>query len=158
MHQAAALVSPVLAPSRRADSDGRASRHLVAAALGLAGAIHVALTPEHFEESTLFGIVFVTIAAVQLSLAVALVRRPGPRVRQAALLTTLGLVAVWAGTRLIRCGAPLLSFLGTSAVVTSYTLTPVLLATTALLLAAANWRLWRARRPLPKGVTDDGIQ
>jgi hypothetical protein len=41
----------------------------------------------------------------------------------------------------VCCGAPLLSFLGTSAVVSLSRYTPLLLIATSLLLAAGTWRL-----------------
>lgn len=74
---------------------------VIAAALALAGGIHAVLIPDHFAESLLFGAVFVAIAAMQLWLAVALVRAPGPRTYRAALLLSVALVAVWAGTRFV---------------------------------------------------------
>lgn len=72
---------------------------LVAAALAVAGVIHLILTPEHFSESVLFGATFTLIAAGQLGLAGALVRHPGPRTYRAALIASLALLATWALTR-----------------------------------------------------------
>lgn len=71
----------------------------VATALAFAGVIHLVLIPSHFAESFLFGVTFVAIAAFQLSLAAALLRRPGDRTYRLALVGSLLLVAIWAGTR-----------------------------------------------------------
>jgi hypothetical protein len=79
----------------------RSLDHLVAVALVAAGVIHLVLIPSHFRESTLFGAVFVAIAALQIGLALALLQRPGTATYRLALGATLGIVAVWAGTRFV---------------------------------------------------------
>jgi hypothetical protein len=48
----------------------------------------------------------------------------------------------------VCCGAPLLSFLGTGAVVSLGRITPLLLIATSLLLAAGTWMLHNQRRTL----------
>lgn len=75
---------------------------LIAAALALAGAIHLVLIPEHFGESPLFGVTFTGIAAVQLGLAAVFWRGPGRRAHRIALGATLAILAVWAGTRFVE--------------------------------------------------------
>lgn len=79
----------------------RAGQVLLSVMVGGAGAVHLALTPEHFEESVLFGAFFLAAAAFQLWLAAALVLRPGPAVWRAGLWGSAGLVATWMVTRLI---------------------------------------------------------
>lgn len=74
---------------------------LIAAALAVAGAIHLVLIPEHFGESFLFGVSFTGIAAFQLALAFAFLRGAGERTHRAALLGVLAILAVWAGTRFV---------------------------------------------------------
>ena len=58
----------------------------------------------------------------------------------------------------VCCGAPLLSFLGTGAIVPLARITPLLLIATCLLLATGTWRLRRQRKRLlpatPLGRTD----
>lgn len=88
------LAAPQAHPRRMVD-------RLIAGGLTLAGSIHLALTPQHFAESVLFGITFTAMAAFQLGLAIALVRRPGAPVYRIALAGTLGLLVVWAGTRFV---------------------------------------------------------
>jgi hypothetical protein len=50
----------------------------------------------------------------------------------------------------ICCGTPVLSFLGTSAVVSLSHVTPVLLIATCLLLSAGTWKLRLQRRSLTR--------
>ncbi|MGH2655500.1 MAG: hypothetical protein ACRDIZ_02160 [Actinomycetota bacterium] len=69
--------------------------------VGGAGAIHLALIPEHFGEGAAFGVFFVAASAFQLWLAAALLLRPGPRIHRAGLWGTAALVATWMVTRLI---------------------------------------------------------
>lgn len=74
---------------------------LVAELVYAAAAIHLWLTPEHFEEGPLFGMAFVGISAFQVWLAWALALRPGPRVYRAGLIGSAAVVITWMGTRLI---------------------------------------------------------
>lgn len=82
---------------------------LVAQLVYAAAAVHLWLTPEHFEEGLLFGAAFLAIAGFQLWLAWALVLRPGPWVYRAGLWGSAAVVLTWMGTRLIPppgAGAP----------------------------------------------------
>jgi hypothetical protein len=80
---------------------GRAAVLLAAIVTGLAGIIHLSLIEEHFEESTLFGIVFLAMAAYQLVVAGLLVGRPGPRAYQAGILGSALIVATYVATRVL---------------------------------------------------------
>ena len=51
-------------------------RRLIAMSLSSAGAIHLVLTPAHFQERTLYGLVFLTAAGSQLAVAQRLVLAP----------------------------------------------------------------------------------
>jgi hypothetical protein len=92
--------------ARREPHPGHTSRPSVtkpvlALLLGLAGLIHLALTPEHFGEGIAFGLFFLGASAFQLWLAAALVLRPGPAVYRAGLWGSAALVATWMVTRLV---------------------------------------------------------
>jgi hypothetical protein len=88
-----------LARARRAD--GRASVAIAAAlALGAAGAIHLALAPEHFEESAAAGVFFVVAGLVQFALAGLVAgRRGGRRALVGLLVVSGGLLALYAASR-----------------------------------------------------------
>ncbi len=74
----------------------------VAAALAAAAALlHLVLLPEHFGESLLFGVVFVAIAAFQLSVAALILKRPTPTVRSIGRWGMLIIVTVFLGARVI---------------------------------------------------------
>lgn len=60
----------------------------LAAALALAGLIHLALTPDHMAESTLFGLGFLAAGAMQLGLATLAVTRP-TRLLHATVITVM---------------------------------------------------------------------
>ncbi|HSH81616.1 MAG TPA: hypothetical protein VLA19_24060 [Herpetosiphonaceae bacterium] len=75
---------------------------LVAAALAfLAGVLHLYLLPEHWEESLLFGIVFLSIAVFQLGIAVALVLWPGPVARSIGRWGSFVVVLMFIGVRIV---------------------------------------------------------
>jgi hypothetical protein len=73
------------------------------AAIAIAGAamIHLGLTPEHVAEHVLYGAFFLVAAAIQVVLAVGLLRRPGPGMIRLATLSSLGLIGTWIVTRTI---------------------------------------------------------
>lgn len=74
----------------------------VAAGLSLvAAATHLWVVPEHLEEWPAAGVFFVALAVAQLALAGALLRRPGPRLVEAACLGTVGLVVFYVLTRTV---------------------------------------------------------
>ncbi len=84
-------------PSPRATTSDRVGALLAA----LAGALHVALLPEHFDESVLYGLVFGAIASFQLILGLALVRHPTMRVREVGRWGSLLIVVIFLGARLV---------------------------------------------------------
>lgn len=92
-NRAPALEAPAryaLAPSAR----------LVAAALAWTAAlVHLALTPEHFEERTVYGLFFLAAALFQLWLGWRLVGGPSAAVLRAGAFGSLGLIATWILTR-----------------------------------------------------------
>lgn len=73
-----------------------------ALALGAAGAIHLALAPEHFEESAVAGAFFVVAGLVQFALAGLVAGRRGGRAALFGLLVVSGvLIAVYAASRAV---------------------------------------------------------
>ena len=64
-----------------------------------AAAVHLAVAPSHFGESTVLGAGFVVSAWLQIGLAGAVVVRPSRWVLRATVLTSLVLIAVWAVSR-----------------------------------------------------------
>lgn len=76
-------------------------RVLAALLLGGAGLIHGALIPEHFDEGLLFGTAFVVMTAVQLTLAVGLLVRPGARTDALGRYSTVLLIALYLFTRVV---------------------------------------------------------
>lgn len=95
------------APGRRRRREGRTlvgpNRRVIAVsvALGAAGALHLGLAPEHFDESTAYGVFFVVAAVVELGAAAAVVMRPSPRSAATAALVALALVATYGVFRLL---------------------------------------------------------
>jgi hypothetical protein len=69
--------------------------------VGLAGFIHLSLIREHFEEQFVYGLVFTTLALFQLTLALLLAVRPGPRVYRVGIWGSGLIVLVYVVTRLI---------------------------------------------------------
>jgi hypothetical protein len=88
-------------PDARTWPGGLASRALTVLVVGLAGLIHLALTPEHFAEQVLFGLVFTVLALFQLTLALLLVWRPMPLVYRLGIWSSTAIVLLFLGTRLI---------------------------------------------------------
>ena len=75
------VATPTPSPPRSPKMDARATRigwvqWLVAALLVGAGAVHLALAPSHFGESTVEGVGFLVAAWLQIALAVAVLLRP----------------------------------------------------------------------------------
>jgi hypothetical protein len=75
------------------------------ALLGVAGLVHVVVTPEHVDEWAPAGVFFAVVAIAQLWLAQALWRGTARRVLPAAMLSTAGLVALYVVSRTV--GLPL---------------------------------------------------
>jgi phosphotransferase system glucose/maltose/N-acetylglucosamine-specific IIC component len=71
----------------------------VAALLLGAGAVHLALAPSHFEESTLEGAGFLVAAWLQVILAVAVVLRLSRRVAMAIVAVSAACIAAWVVSR-----------------------------------------------------------
>lgn len=69
-------------------------------ALLSAGLIHLYLTPEHFQEQVLYGLVFTAIAVFQVLLAFSLVVRPGPRAYRVGIWASGAIALVYVMTRL----------------------------------------------------------
>jgi hypothetical protein len=73
---------------------------LVAALLLGAGAVHLALAPSHFGESTVEGIGFLVAAWLQIALAVALLLRPTRAVIFAIIAVSAASIMAWAVSRI----------------------------------------------------------
>src|SRR5260370_16028919 len=69
--------------------------------VGLAGLIHLSLIREHFAEQFVYGLVFTALALFQLTLALLLAVRPGPRVYRVGIWGSGLIVLVYVMTRLI---------------------------------------------------------
>ncbi|MFW5471487.1 hypothetical protein ACOCJ4_15745 [Knoellia sp. CPCC 206435] len=71
----------------------------VALASVLAGAIHLAVTPEHLEEWWVFGTFFLVLGCFQLACAVVVLRRPTRGVALAGIVANLAVVLVYVSSR-----------------------------------------------------------
>src|SRR5258708_15705918 len=69
--------------------------------VGLAGLIRLRLVREHFAEQFVYGLVFTALALFQLTLALLLAVRPGPRVYRVGIWGSWLIVLVYVVTRLI---------------------------------------------------------
>lgn len=65
----------------------------------LAGAIHLAVAPGHFEEWWLYGTFFVVIGVFQLVYATPVLRRPSPLVALTGIVVNLGVALIWVVSR-----------------------------------------------------------
>ena len=92
---------------------GRAVLATAAGCSLVAAATHLYVVPEHAEEWPAAAVFFVVLTVLQVVLAAALLRRPGPRVLESAVLATVGLVVFYVLTRTVDL--PLLPPLGTHA-------------------------------------------
>jgi len=72
---------------------------LLAALLVGAGAVHLALAPSHFGESTVEGVGFLVAGWLQMGLAAAVVLRPSRAVAIAVVAVSAALIAAWAISR-----------------------------------------------------------
>jgi len=68
----------------------------LAAALGVAGLIHCLLMPDHFAESTILGLGFLTAAAAQIGLAALVLLRPRRWVYAAVIGASASLMGLYA--------------------------------------------------------------
>ena len=101
-------MSPVPASPLRERTYVGPSRVLVSAAALLtlgASLIHLAVTPQHFEEYLPYGLFFLAAGAGQIALAVALVVAPARRLFIVGLAASVGLIALWALSRTV--GVPI---------------------------------------------------
>ncbi len=71
----------------------------IALASVLAGAIHLAVAPEHVEEWWLYGAFFVVIGLFQLAYATTVLRWPTPFGALTGILVNLGIVLTWVASR-----------------------------------------------------------
>ncbi|MFL6177114.1 MAG: hypothetical protein ACJ715_10720 [Ornithinibacter sp.] len=71
----------------------------IALASVLAGAIHLAVAPEHLEEWWLYGAFFVVTGLFQLAYAAPVLRRPTPLVVLTGILVNLAIVLIWVVSR-----------------------------------------------------------
>jgi hypothetical protein len=101
----------VAVPPPRARARGDRSRSVAIAqqlaCLGLAAAAgtHLAVMPEHFRQSWLYGCFFAVVAPLQIALAWLVLARPRRAELSAALAFSLGVVVLWAFTRFV--GVPI---------------------------------------------------
>ncbi len=98
------LLTPAPLPSPRPSGTNRATtvgwvQWLVAALLVGAGAVHFALAPSHFGESTAEGVGFLVAAWLQIALAVAVLLRPSRAVVGAIVALSAASIAAWAVSR-----------------------------------------------------------
>lgn len=109
---------------RGRDGPSRSVLMVLAILSAAAGSIHLLLTPEHFEERTVYGLFFLAAASFQGWLARALFAHPSIAVFRAGAWGSLGLIVTWILTRAIappltETGGPepvtLLGVLATSA-------------------------------------------
>jgi len=76
-----------------------AVRAVVAASLFGAAAVHFAFAPDHFDESRVHGAFFFLAGWAQLGLGLAVLLRPGRALLRAVVLVNVGLVLLWAVSR-----------------------------------------------------------
>src|SRR6188472_1270946 len=93
------------APSRSPTARARASsigwvQWLVAALLVGAGAVHLALAPSHFGESTVEGVGFLVAAWLQIALAIAVLLRPTRVVIFTTIAVSAASIGAWAVSRI----------------------------------------------------------
>lgn len=77
------------------------ARAAVAACLFGAAAIHFAFAPDHFGESRFHGAFFFLAGWAQIGLGIAVLLRPSRALLRAVILVNVGLVLVWAMSRLV---------------------------------------------------------
>lgn len=83
----------------RAGLRGRGLPVIAAGGLALAAAVHLSLIPQHLREWWPAGLFFAALAAGQASLAVALVRRPGPTVLLGAIWSSAAVIGLYVWSR-----------------------------------------------------------
>jgi len=123
-------------PAAAHDTAVPASGHRVAVALAaglslFAGWAHFAYTESHFEDWWAYGVFFLVSALAQSLFAPAFLRRPAPALALAAVLLNVGIVGMYAWSRVF--GVPL----GPHTGVVEHTKLPDLAATAAEILLVA---------------------
>jgi hypothetical protein len=89
----------------RVDEPGRGARpsraYLVVIALTsvVAGAVHLTIIRQHFQESVLYGGFFLALTIVQFGFAAWVVWRPTPALLRAGALASVAVVLLWLATR-----------------------------------------------------------
>ena len=71
----------------------------VALCSAAAGAIHALVTPEHFQEYTLFGLFFLAVTVWQMGVVVAALHRPSRTLWTSTAVVSTAVLAVWALSR-----------------------------------------------------------
>ena len=110
------------------------------------GAVHAGVTPHHLHEAALLGWAMAVMCLVQLGWAVWLLLTPRTRLVEVGVLGNLGVVVLWAWTRLL--GVPFGIAGGLRQRVGPWDVTCTLLEVTAV-LAGLAW-LSGLRLPLPR--------
>lgn len=130
---------------RPALDGARALTCVTALLVWVAAAIHLVLTPEHFEERTAYGVFFLVAVAFQLVIGWLLFRGPTSATLRAGAAGSLLLLVVWMVTRVVtpplapEAGAEPVTLLGVVATATE-------LAALVLLVGAAPLPMARSRR------------
>jgi hypothetical protein len=91
--------------SRRSRTAARTLLALTALAVAASGGVHLAVMPEHFGESALYGTFFLVTATIQVVAAGWLLVRPSRRLLAALAAGTASVLALWLFTRTV--GIPL---------------------------------------------------
>jgi hypothetical protein len=126
--------------SRRRQPLSWAAAVTAAGLLGAAG-VHVAVTPEHFAETWVYGVFFVTLATLQVATAVLVLVRPSRHLAAALALANVAVVVLWAVSR--TSGLPLGPQAGEVEAVGAL---DVLATGFELVVVAGCWALWRRHR------------
>lgn len=127
----------------------------------VAAGIHLALTPEHFKESFVYGVFFLAASVFQLILGWLLLFRAGPKVNCAGAIGSLVLIATWIVTRAVAPplspdgGAEPVTLLGVLA--TGAELATLMLLATALPVPTATRRWTRWAWGSAAGITFAGL-
>lgn len=74
---------------------------LASFSIAFAGALHIALAPEHYAHSPAHGIFFAIAGAAEIVWALAFLRWPGERMYYIGIVLAGALIVTWAATRII---------------------------------------------------------
>lgn len=75
-------------------------QQIAAIALALAGLLHLVIAPTHWEHAPAHGLFFVISGLAEIAWAIAFIRRPGLKLSIAGLVMAVGLVVLWAISRI----------------------------------------------------------